>query len=165
MTAEQVIARNVKARGGLEAWRKIDTMAWIGHVESAGGSSAPMPFVLELGRPNKTHFEIRTVDKHFTRIFDGTRGWRIRPSATGTSEVKPFSSEEVSYARDEFVVDGPLIDHEAKGVVVKLAGLDEIDGRKAYLLELTLPRARAVEYGSMRSPTSRCAPTDRQRTR
>jgi len=139
LTAEQVVARNVTARGGLETWRKIDTMTWIGHVEGAGSSSGPMPFVLELGRPNKTHFEIRTIDRHFTRIFDGTRGWRIRPSAAGTSEVKPFSSEEVSYARDEFVVDGPLIDHEAKGVVVKLAGLDEIDGRKAYLLELTLP--------------------------
>ncbi len=139
LTAAQVIARNVTARGGLEAWRGIDTMTWIGHVESTAGTSAPMPFLLELGRPNRTRFEIKTIDRNFTRIFDGTRGWRVRPAGNGAPEVKPFSSEEVRYARDEFVIDGPLIDYETKGVVARLAGLDEVDGRKAYLLELTLP--------------------------
>ncbi|HQR22406.1 MAG TPA: hypothetical protein PLE54_11000 [Burkholderiaceae bacterium] len=139
LTADQVIARNVTARGGVESWRKVGTMTWLGHVEGSSGSSGPMPFVLELGRPNKTRFEIATVDRRFARIFDGTRGWRVRPAASGAPEVKPFSGEEVSYARDEFVIDGPLIDYESKGVVARLVGLDEVDGRKAYLLELTLP--------------------------
>ena len=61
------------------------------------------------------------------------------PGASGAPEVKAFSKEEASYARDEFVIDGPLIDYAAKGVAVKLAGLDDVDGRKAYLLEVTLP--------------------------
>lgn len=139
MTAAQVVAKNVAARGGLEAWRKIDSMAWIGHVESEGGSAAPMPFVLELGRPNRTRFEITTIDRRFVRIFDGTHGWRVRPEASGVPDVKPFSKEEAGFARDEFVIDGPLVDYTAKGVAIRLAGLDEVDGRKAYLLEVTLP--------------------------
>jgi hypothetical protein len=139
LTAVEVIARNVAARGGLEAWRKIDTMTWSGRVESGGSSSPPMPFVVGLSRPNKTHFEITAIDRQFTRTFDGARGWKVRPGANGAPEVKSFSNEEVSFARDEFVIDGPLLDYEAKGVVARLAGLDEVDGRKAYLLELTLP--------------------------
>ena len=90
-------------------------------------------------RPNKTRFEITSNEQHFLRIFDGTRGWRIRPGANGGPEAKPFSPEEADFARSEFVIDGPLIDYEAKGVTLKLAGVNEIDGRKAYQLELQLP--------------------------
>ena len=139
LSAEQIIEKNVAARGGLQAWRKVETMAWMGHVQGEAGSAPAMPFVLELQRPNRTRFEISTTDKRFTRIFDGTKGWRIRPGGNGLPEVKAFSQEEVAFSRDEFVIDGPLVDHAAKGVAVKLTGLDEIEGRKAYLLEVTLP--------------------------
>jgi hypothetical protein len=40
LTAEQIAQKNVAARGGLEAWPKVQTMAWAGHME---GASASMP--------------------------------------------------------------------------------------------------------------------------
>jgi len=135
----EIVARNVSARGGQEAWRRIETMVWSGHVAGARGSASAMPFALELRRPNKTRFEITAIDQRFTRIFDGVQGWRLRPGRSGGPEVKPFSQEEANYARDEFVIDGPLIDYQAKGVAVTLAGVDEIEGRKAYLLNVRLP--------------------------
>lgn len=138
LSVQQIIDKNVAARGGLQAWRQVDTMTWSGQVQ-APSEPAPMPFVMVLQRPNKTHFEIATADKRFARIFDGTRGWRVRPGGNGMPELKLFSNEEVTFSRDEFVIDGPLIDYGAKGVAVTLSGLDEIEGRKAYLLEVTLP--------------------------
>src|ERR1700757_5196372 len=54
LTAEQIVQKNVDARGGLEAWRKIQTMVWVGHMERAGGPMASMSFVLQQKRPNKT---------------------------------------------------------------------------------------------------------------
>ena len=93
-----------------------------------------MPFLMELKRPNKTRFEIATTDKRFARIFDGSHGWRLRPGNNGAPDVKAFAREEVAYARDEFVIDGPLVDYQGKGVQLTLAGIDEIDGRKAYLM-------------------------------
>ena len=137
LTAAQIVEKSVAARGGLEAWRKVEAMAWAGRVE--GGSPVPMPFFVELKRPNLTHFEITAIDKRFIRIFDGTRGWRVRPGASGAPEVRAFSKEEDAFSRDEFVIDGPLMDHEAKGVKVVVVGLDEIEGRKAHLLEVTAP--------------------------
>jgi hypothetical protein len=137
LTAAQILAKNAAARGGLEAWRKVEAMAWAGRVE--GGSPVPMPFFMELKRPHSTRFELTAVDKRFVRSFDGTHGWRVRPGSNGEPETRAFSKEEDAFARDEFVVDGPLIDHEAKGVKVAVAGLDELDGRKAHLLEVTLP--------------------------
>jgi len=137
LSAAQVVERNAAARGGREAWRKIETMAWSGRVE--GGSPAPLSFLLELRRPNKTRFRVTAGDRQFLRIFDGSHGWRVRPGADGAPDVRAFSREEESFARDEFVVDGPLMDHVAKGVRIQVAGMDELEGRKAHLLEVTLP--------------------------
>jgi hypothetical protein len=136
ITVEQVVQKNVAARGGLEAWRRIETMAWKGRVESGTRATPPMPFVMDLQRPNKTRFEVSTIDKRFARIFDGTHGWRVRPGSSGAPEIKAFTKEEAAYARDEFVIDGPLIDYASKGITLKLAGIDEMEGHKAYLLEL-----------------------------
>ena len=47
LTAEQIIEKNIAARGGLEAWQNIRTMAWAGHVESADAPTQNMQFVLE----------------------------------------------------------------------------------------------------------------------
>jgi hypothetical protein len=138
-TAAEVIERNVAARGGLEAWRKVNTMVWLGHLERHGRDAQRIPFVMQLRRPNLTRFELKEQFNQFTRIFDGTRGWKLRPAADGRPETKLFSPEEVSFARAEFAIDGPLLDYQEKGVTAALDGIETVAGRKAYRLSLTLP--------------------------
>lgn len=140
-TAEEVIARNVTARGGLEAWRKIESMGWFGYIEhgTVSKDSPQVPFVMQLKRPNLTRFELKEQMTHFTRIFDGQHGWRIRPGADGRPEARAFSPEEVKFAQSEYVIDGPLMDYQAKGVTVALDGIDRVEGHKAYRLSLKLP--------------------------
>ena len=139
LTAAEIVEKNMAARGGVEAWRRIQTMVWVGKVGNAAGATPPMPFVLELKRPNKTHFEINALEQKFVRFFDGTHGWKVRPVRGGGPETQPFSQPEVNFARDEFVIDGPLIDYQAKGVAISLGGIDEVEGRRAYRLEIKLP--------------------------
>src|SRR5882757_7241874 len=138
-TAAEVIDRNVAARGGLDAWRKVDTMVWLGHLEHGGRETQRIPFVMTLKRPNLTRFELKEQFNQFTRIFDGAHGWKLRPGADGRPETKAFSPEEANFARTEFVIDGPLIDCQTKGVKADLDGVDTVDGRKAYRLSLKLP--------------------------
>jgi hypothetical protein len=138
-TAAEVIDRNVAARGGLERWRKVDTMMWLGHLEREGRTDGPhIPFVMQLQRPNHTRFEIKEQYNQFTRIFDGAHGWKVRPGNNGQPDTKSFSTEELNFSRDEFSIDGPLIDYTAKGVTANLDGIDMIDGQKAYRLSLQL---------------------------
>ena len=139
-SADEVIDRNVAARGGLEAWRKVNSLVWLGHVERAAhdNRATRIPFVMELERPNHTRFEIKEQENQFTRIFDGTHGWKVRPGGNGVPQAKSFSKEEIDYARDEFAIDGPLIDYKAKGVTVSLDGIDVLDGHKTYRLSLKL---------------------------
>jgi hypothetical protein len=143
-TAAEVIDRNVAARGGLERWRKVDSMVWLGHLERGGQTDGPhVPFVMELQRPNRTRFEIKEQYNQFARIFDGAHGWKVRPGTNGQRDTKSFSKEEVEFSRDEFSIDGPLIDYTAKGVTASLDGIDMIEGQKAYRLSLKLASGAA----------------------
>jgi hypothetical protein len=137
-TAAEVIERNVAARGGLEAWRRVQTMVWLGHLERTTQGGRAVPFVMQLQRPNLTRFELKEQFNQFTRIFDGEHGWKVRPGADGRPETQPFTPEEAAFARAEFPLDGPLIDYQAKGVSVALDGIDTVEGRKAYRLSLRL---------------------------
>lgn len=137
LTAAQIVARNVAARGGLGAWRKIETTVWIGHIESTHAPMPSMQFELEQKRPNKTRLLINALGDRSVRAFDGVHGWKLRP-AHGRPEVEPYTPEELKFAKAGHGIDGPLIDYAAKGNSVTLQGVDEIGGRKAYRLNVQL---------------------------
>jgi outer membrane lipoprotein-sorting protein len=138
LTAAQIVEKNVAARGGLEAWRKIQTMVWLGHMQSEHAPVPVMQFVLQQQRPNKMRFEINAMGERSIRVFDGVRGWKLRPGHTGKPDVQTYSPQEVTYAFRSSGIDGPLIDYQAKGNTVSLEALDEIEGRRAYRLVVTL---------------------------
>ncbi len=139
LTAKQIVAQNVKARGGLGAWRKIDTMVSIGQLETGNPSMPRVPFVLQQARPNKSRFEIHVRDKTSVRVFNGVEGWKLHQTHNGKPEVAAYTAEEVASARDGLGVDGPLIDYQAKGIGVDFDGIDEVAGKKAYRLRVKLP--------------------------
>jgi hypothetical protein len=136
LSTDEIVEKNAAVRGGLDAWRQVRTLIWVGHIESAHSPMPSMQFVLQQERPNKTRFEINAMGAKTVRIFDGTHGWSANAGHEGRPQVRPYTIEEIRYAQGAQGIDGPLIDHTAKGIVVKLEGLDEIDGRKAYRLEL-----------------------------
>jgi outer membrane lipoprotein-sorting protein len=139
LSAPQILAKNAAARGGLEAWRKIETMIWMGRIESPSAPMPSMPFVLEQKRPNKTRFEVTTSNQRSLRVFDGTKGWKVTPTHEGAPELQPFTAQEVKFAREGQGIDGPLIDCEAKGTSVALEGVEDAAGSPTYRLILRLP--------------------------
>jgi hypothetical protein len=138
-TAEQIVEKNVAARGGAEAWRKVQTMAWVGHMESADAPLRNVAFALEQKRPNKTRFELNALGQKTLRIFDGGHGWKVRAGRDGSPDVQPFTPQELRFAQEAMVIDSPLIDHIAKRVAVELDGVDRVEGRRAYRLILRTP--------------------------
>jgi len=138
LTAEQVVEKNVAARGGAEAWRKIDTMVWFGHLESDRAPIPNLPFVLQQMRPNKTRFEIDNMGHRTVRVFDGRSGWTVHPERRGAPDVKGYTPQETTFALRSPGLDGPLIDYQAKGGTVALEGLEQIEGHKAFRLKVQL---------------------------
>lgn len=140
LTAAEIVARNAEARGGAEAWRKIGSMAWTGHVESPNARGHNLPFLLEQQRPNKARFEVVAEGQKSIRAYDGVTGWKLRAAPGQRPDIESYSAEELDFAREAQIVDGPLMDAATKDASFVLVGTDEVAGRKAYVLDAKVGR-------------------------
>jgi outer membrane lipoprotein-sorting protein len=114
-------------------------MVWVGHIESANAPVPSLPFALVQQRPNKTRFELKAQNQISLRVYDGIRGWKMRPTSSGKPELQPYTGEELSYAADGQSIAGPLMDYQARGITVTLDGIDEVEGHKTYRLNVKPP--------------------------
>lgn len=137
VSATEIVDRNVSARGGLQAWRAVQTMSYTGKMEAGGKQNVQLPFVMEMKRPRKTRFEVEFAKTKAVQVYDGAAGWKFRPFL-GRDDVEPFSPEELKSASMEFDLDGPLVDYTNKGTKVDLEGVEPVEGHDAYKLKLTM---------------------------
>jgi hypothetical protein len=173
LTAEQIVERNVAARGGQAAWQKVHAMTLTGKLDAGkvrkdGGQVAALsagaralakaevrakvqqgvplaqanpeiqlPFQMDMQRPNLTRLEVPFRGETAVQVYDGVNGWKLRPFL-GRHEVEPFTDSERKIAAGQQQLDGPLINHKAKGTRVEVEGGEMLEGRGAYRLKLTL---------------------------
>ena len=130
LSADQIVERNVAARGGLAAWRAAKTLNIAGEMDAGGKPNHALPFVLKEKRPRKSRLEIVFKDQTSVQVYDGTQGWKVRPFLN-RNEVETYTPAELKSAAAEQDLDGPLVDYAAKGTQIALAGA-------AYKLKLTL---------------------------
>ena len=136
LSAEQIVARSVSARGGLEAWQAVSTLALAGTLYTGKQDETTLPIVVKLKRPNKSRLEIDVQGHRMVQAFDGKSGWKMR-RFHGQDIVAPYGPDDVASARAwERVASPPLIDHAREVMRVKLDGMEAIDGAPAYRLTL-----------------------------
>lgn len=136
MTAAQVVERNVAARGGLQAWRAVNTMTLSGQIDVGGTKPVKLPFVMTMKRPHKSRFELNFDNQIAFQVYDGNQGWKVRPFL-GRNVAEPYTPAEAKSAAETADLDGPLVDYAAKGSQVALQGVETIDGHRAYKILLT----------------------------
>jgi outer membrane lipoprotein-sorting protein len=137
LTAEQIVEKHVSAKGGLQAWRAVQTMSFSGKMDAGGRARVQLPFVLEKKRPLKMRIELVFANDTAVQVYDGTKGWKLRPYL-GRRDVEPYSLEELKSASFESDLDGPLVDYATKGNQVELEGVEKVENHDAYKLKLTL---------------------------
>jgi outer membrane lipoprotein-sorting protein len=137
LSAAQIVDKDVAAKGGLAAWRAVQTMSFSGKMEAGGKQNTQLPVLLEMKRPHKSRVEIEFQNDKAIQVYDGVKGWKYRPYL-GRNDVEPFSPQELEAASWEDDLDGPLVDYASKGTKVDLEGVEKVEGRDAYKLKLTL---------------------------
>jgi hypothetical protein len=137
LSADQIVERNVAARGGLAAWRAAKTLTIAGEMDAGGKPNHALPFVLKEKRPRKSRLEIVFKDQTSVQVYDGTQGWKVRPFLN-RNEVETYTPAEMKSAAAEQDLDGPLVDYAAKGTQIAVAGTEPVEGHPAYKLKLTL---------------------------
>lgn len=137
LSAAQIVDRNVSARGGLQAWRPVQTMSYSSKLEAGGKQNVQLPFVIERKRPRRTRVEIEFANDKAVQVYDGENGWKLRPFL-GRREVEPFSADELKAASIESDLDGPLVDYARKDTQVALERVEKVEGNDAYKLKLMM---------------------------
>jgi outer membrane lipoprotein-sorting protein len=143
-TADEIVAKVLAARGGLEKTKAVQTERITGTIyfnpELYG------PFLAEFKRPGKMRNEVTIQNKTVVRSFNGKDvGWVTNPF-TGKDAPELMSAEEVKDAVNEADFDGPLVDAKAKGNVIELSGTEKVEGRDTYILKVTHKDGQVSSY-------------------
>jgi outer membrane lipoprotein-sorting protein len=165
LSAEQIVERYVGARGGVQAWKALQTLQLSGKIdagkpdavarsqqvsrtnrklaakgpaeaEQAAEQQVQLPFRLDVKRPHKTRLEIEFAGKTAVQVYDGVNGWKLRPFLN-RAEAEPFTKEEARTEAANDGIEGPLFDYAAKGTKVVLEKIEAVEGSPAYKLKLT----------------------------
>ena len=137
LPADTIVDRNIAARGGLAAWRAVNSLTMSGEMDAGGKQDAKLPFVSSMKRPQKSRLEIKFQEQTAVQVWDGKQGWKVRPFLN-RNEVEPYKEAEARSAAAAAELDGPLVDFKRKGTKVELAGTEVVEGRNTYKLKLTL---------------------------
>ena len=134
-TVDEIVARNVAARGGREALAAVRTLRMTGLATAGPGRTAIVR--REIARPGRIRTEFVFQGTTGVYAWDGTRGWRVSP-LEGSLDARPMSAEEAAAAAEQADVDGPLVDWKKKGHRVELVGVDSLAAGPAQHLKVTM---------------------------
>ena len=133
-TADELIAKNIAARGGLENLKAIKSMRLTGMM-TAG--SQTLPSVLELKRPKMSRWEFTLDGQTAVQAFDGKSGWTWIPFV-GQVEPQAMSEQDRKEAELQADIDGPLVEYKEKGSRVEMLGHDAKFRPDNWKLKVTL---------------------------
>lgn len=141
-TADQIIAKNIAARGGLEKLKAIQSSRVTSTIDQG---SFRATVIQENKRPNmlRTNFLVQGMTA--ITAYDGSTGWRISPFQ-GRKDPELIGEDELKSIAENSDIDGPLLDYKAKGHTVEYLGHDEVDGDDAYKLKVTLKSGDVFYY-------------------
>lgn len=137
VTAQSVIDKYIKAVGGLDKLKAIKTKITTMRATMQGQE---VKIVLTQKAPNKFLQVLSVSGMEQKTIFDGVNGYQ---SAMGHStELKAETLEALKY---EATLD-LIYNLDAYGIKTTLAGLDKVNGKDAYKVELVFPSGKKWTY-------------------
>lgn len=141
-TADELIAKNLEARGGMAKIKAINTLRQTGRVTQGS-------FTAQVAQENKRPGMIRqtfTV-QGMTEIdaYDGKTPWRISPFE-GRRDPEIMGEDAARTIIEDSDFDGPLVDYQKKGNKVENIGPGTLDGDSVLRLKVTLKNGDVVTY-------------------
>jgi hypothetical protein len=142
-TVDELIAKNIEAKGGIEKMKAIKTVRMTGKFEGGDGFTASIG--QENQRPNLIRETFKLQGMTSVEAFDGTNGWQIQPFG-GKKDPEMLGEDDLRDLLLDADFDGPLVDYKEKGNTVEYLGHDEVDGDDALRLKVTLKNGDLVYY-------------------
>jgi outer membrane lipoprotein-sorting protein len=134
-TADEVIAKNVQARGGMDKLKSVQSIKSTATMAMGPGMEAPGILVQKRGNLARLEFTIQGLTA--VQAYDGKNAWQIMPFM-GKKDAELMSADEAKEVEEMADLDGPLVDYKSKGHQVELLGKEKVEGTDAYKLKVSL---------------------------
>jgi len=135
MTADQLVAKNVDAKGGAEALHALKSVRLTGKMLVNQGQME-LGYVQTKERPGAVRTELSLQGMTMVQAYDGKEGWQISPFQ-GRKDPEKMAADDTKALIEDSEVDGPLVDWQEKGSTVEYLGTEDVDGTQAHKLKVT----------------------------
>jgi outer membrane lipoprotein-sorting protein len=133
LTVDQILSRHYEAIGG-DHHQSVQTMKITGRSIVMGMEA---PYTRFSKRPNKTLLRIYVQDMTGIQAFDGETAWGYMPFM-GQAEPAAMPPVQTQGILESAEFDGPLVHADKKGHTVELLGIETVNHRDAYRLQVTM---------------------------
>lgn len=144
VTADEIIAHHVEARGGLEQLHALKSLQRTGRVIVPGMNIELTASEVRL-RPDMIRSEYTLQGMTAVQAWDGHEAWQIQPFE-GRKDPERMPADQAKPLAIAADIDFPLVDYRAKGGKVEYLGLEEVDGTPAHKLRLELASHDQILY-------------------
>jgi uncharacterized protein YxeA len=131
-TAEEIIQKHFTAIGGLDNWKKVNSI--IMHaVTNANGTEIPITLTILQGKGMKVEYTFSGMTGW--AIITDKAGWNYSPFG-GQTKPEAIPEEALKQSQDQLDAQGALVDYQAKGSTVTFLGKDEVEGTECYKIKV-----------------------------
>ena len=134
LTVDALVAKNIEAKGGIDALRAVQSLRLKGKMLVNQGQ-IEFAYTQTKKRPGRVRAEATLQGMTLVQAYDGTEGWKISPFG-GRKDAEKMSVDDAKSLVEDAEIDGLLVDWEAKGSTVEYLGPEDVDGTLAHKLKV-----------------------------
>jgi hypothetical protein len=141
-TAQELVAKNLQAKGGIQALKAITSLKSVGKFQQGTFTAATEQYQKT---PDDLRQTITIQGMTAVQAYDGKTGWQIQPFG-GRKDPEMLGEDDLRDFVEQADFYGPLVDYEQKGNRIEYLGKDTVEGDDALRLQVTLKNGDILNY-------------------
>jgi outer membrane lipoprotein-sorting protein len=142
-TAEELVAKNIATKGGMDKIKAIHSLKMTGRYQDADGFQADVSREWKAPNDIRNMFSLQGMTQ--IQAYDGATGWQINPFE-GRRDPEMLGEDDLRDISEDADFYGPLVDAAEKGNKIEYVGHATIDGDDALKLKVTLKNGDIIDY-------------------
>ena len=133
-TLDELVTKNIEAKGGADALRALKSLRSNGKLIVNEGQ-LEFAYAQTKKRPGEVRSEFSLQGMTAVQAYDGKEGWKISPFQ-GRKDPEKMSADDIKPLMEDAEIDGPLVDWKAKESTIEYLGREDVDGTSAYKIKV-----------------------------
>jgi hypothetical protein len=133
-TLDELVAKNIEAKGGADALRALQSLKLTGKMLVQQGQ-IELAYNQIKKQPGEVRTEATLQGMTMVQAYDGKEGWKIWPFQ-GRKDPEKMSADDVKSLVEDAEIDGPLVNWKAKQSTLEYLGTEDVDGTLAHKIKV-----------------------------